>query len=69
MGGDGVVPADDVLWSLVWNITPWDQVSQEAGQAMAGRIGAAAYLECSALLKEGVRDTLHCTSMDLLHCA
>ena len=39
------------------------EVSEEAGQAMAGRIGAAAYLECSALLKEGVRATLHCSTV------
>ncbi|KAK0064188.1 ras-like GTP-binding protein Rho1, partial [Biomphalaria pfeifferi] len=37
-------------------------VKAEEGRAMAERIGASAYVECSALTKEGVRDVFETTT-------
>lgn len=45
-----------------------EPVRTEQGRAMADKIGAYAYLECSAKTKEGVRSVFETATRGALHC-
>lgn len=45
-----------------------EPVKPDEGRGMAEKIGAAAYLECSAKTKEGVREVFECATRSALIC-